>query len=146
MDRETFVGRLDRQPEDPLIAHLIGSARRDSAEEKIRIYPDPGNLNAYYSVKIDDIVGDIHELHRDELVHSGYIGSEVFKVPLRVGTMVEYTATSIERVGETIEPHSVSPLVSSRVGAGCRTSSCKSTPCCSESEVGRCRCNYCCIV
>lgn len=130
-------------PSDELhrTTYLRGRITHDVRPEYFRVYPIPNSEGTYLLIDRSDIAGDIYKFTKEELAGSGFIGAEVYKVPLRIGTKVSYIKVESHRFGETIDSISFDP----NLPVGCNAAYCGDLPCCHRPIGGPCYCSTCCI-
>jgi hypothetical protein len=88
--------------QDHAIIFLNGAIEPDPEREYFRIYSDPNNRRAYCLVRKADVTLDVHEWTSEELSRAGFVGTKVYRVPLRHGCEILTVSVRVEKLGETL--------------------------------------------
>lgn len=84
---------------DHEVQFVEGFITPDVTEGFTRIYPDVTNRSRYIVLRNDDVGGDLHKFSDVELAHSGFVGQERYRVPIRLGAIVHIVTVSSFRAG-----------------------------------------------
>src|SRR5947208_1198823 len=77
---------------------LHGAIKADHDPALFRLYRNPNNLGAYFLIRKEEVRGDLHQLTKEDLIGSGFVGFDVFRVPLRSGATIQTVVISTEKV------------------------------------------------
>lgn len=162
MNVDDLLSKGENKIKDHELLFLTGVVCEDTDVSRFRIYPIPNNHRRYMILERSSVVGGLYELTSNEMEDLGFLGEQVHKVTLRVGTPLDFVSIEKHKLGETMSSESFDQkkleMAGKQNGGGRRqgsnnpnlicapTGGCASYPCCSSNLPEHpCLCDSCCV-
>lgn len=115
----------------PEVVHFDGAIEEENANY-FRIYPNPRKRNKFFRVRVEDVVGDVHQYSNEQIQNAGvsprygftpYNEVSVFQVPVKHGVKIEFITIHEAEAGVYYPIEAVDDL--KQKGCSCSSSGCK---------------------
>jgi hypothetical protein len=84
--------------QDHTTVYRHGAIEPDHDPDYFRIYNNPKNRRSYSLVRKSDLVGDIYELTPEETVQAGFVGTTIYRIPLKIGSDIQHVSVKVHRL------------------------------------------------
>jgi hypothetical protein len=81
---------------------LNGALEPDTDKDYFRLYRDPNNRGAYLLIRKADVTTEVYEWTAEETGRAGFVGTSMYRVPLRYGCEILVMSVAVKKLGETI--------------------------------------------
>lgn len=78
--------------------YVSGEIQPDGDPEYFRLYTDPSDHATYHLLRRAD-APEVYPLTREEMVHAGVVGSAMYRLRLKYGTVVQRVSISTSTLG-----------------------------------------------